>query len=80
MLWQIDPKDVNVMVNFCKTAQRPSSPMRMLREDIPRSALALVPHVRSTSFDSGSLQNGCPCNALSFHPNGLHKLGCQCHR
>ena len=41
------------MAIFRKTAQRPSSPIRMLWEDFPRSAL--VPHVILTSFDSGSL-------------------------
>ena len=78
MLWQIDPKDVNVTAIFHKTAQHPSSLIRMIWESSPTSAL--VPHVRLTSFDSGSLQNGCPCNALSFHLNGLHESCCQCHR
>ena len=78
MLWQIDPKDVNVTAIFHKTVQCPGSPIRMLQEDFPRSAL--VPRVRLTSFDSGSLQNGCPCNALSFHLNGLHESSCQCDR
>ena len=69
-----EQKDVNVMANFHKTARFPSSLIRMIRENFPR--FTLVPHVRLTSFDSGSLQNGCTCNMLSFHPHGLH----ECHR
>ena len=65
MLWQIL---VNDMVNFCKTAQHPGSPIRMIQESFPRSTL--VPCACLTSFDSGSLQNGCPCNVLHLHPNG----------
>ena len=70
-------RDVNVMANFHKTAQCPGSLIRMTQENFPRSTL--VPHVRLTSFDLESLQNGCPCNALPFHPNGMHESSCQCH-
>ena len=72
-----DPKDINVMANFRKTAQCPGLLIRMIRENFPRSTLA--PRAWLTSFDLESLQNGCPCNALLFHLNGLHKSSCQCH-
>ena len=62
-------------ISFLNHYQRPSKPIRMIWENFPRSAL--VPQIRLTSLDSGSLQNGCPLQCGPFHPNGLHKSSCQ---